>query len=228
MKTTHAITLAALLATGTITTAHAADYAAGLSLGSTGLQAEFSLRNDFQLRESDQIQTRFALGGASDDNNDDLEINDTDYKGDFDLTTAKATMDWFPFAGKARKVFFSAGLLYVDGSVDANADLTKTFDVGGTSVKPGDIQELRAKIEQDAVSPYLGVGWGNRIGNDNGFSFVAELGIAIPTGKADVTLTAKDSNNHLSAAALRKEERSIRDESDDISALASVGVTYHF
>lgn len=207
---------------------HAADYAAGVGLG-PGVGATFSIKNNLHFRNDDQVQTRFELYGADIDDEDGIEISGIDYEGDIDLTTAKATMDWYPFnEGWGRKVFFSGGLTYMNSEIDADAELDKSFKIGAQQINPGDIQGLNVDIEQDPVSPYLGIGWGNKIGKESGFSFMVEVGVGFPTSDPDVNLTLTDANNVVSAADLAKEKKQLEDDLDGAFGMGSIAVTYHF
>lgn len=209
------------------TAIQAADYSAGIGIG-PGLGGTFSVKNDLHFREGDQVQSRFELFGFDVDDEDDIEISGIDYKGDLDFTTAKATMDWFPFSGKARKVFFSGGLTYTKAEIDADAELDKSFKIGSQQINPGDINGLNVDIDQNPVSPYLGVGWGNRIGKNSGFSFLVELGVGFPTSDADVKLSLNDPNGVVSAADLKKEKDQLEDDLDGAFGMGSIAVTYHF
>lgn len=209
------------------TSANSADYAAGIGFG-TGPGVNFALKNKIHFRDDDQVQTRFDIYGFGVDDADDMELEDIDYKGDLDISTAKATMDWYPFSGGAKKVFFSGGLAYSNFEIDGEAKLDKSFNVGSTQVNPGDIQSLTLDIDHNPVSPYLGVGWGNRIGEDSGFSFMVELGVAMPLSDADVSLTSEDSAGVISAADLKAEQDQIEDELDGLAAIGSIALTYHF
>lgn len=210
------------------TALQAADYSAGLGIGA-GLGATFSVKNALHIREDDQLQSRFELFGGSADAEDDLEFSDIDYKGDLSIGLAKATMDWYPYSdGWARKVFFTGGLVYSNLDIEADAELHKSFRIGDQQINPGDIQRLHLDIEHNPISPYLGVGWGNKIGDSTGWSFFVELGVGIPTSDPDFTLTLDDANNVVSAADLEKERRQLEDDLEGPFASGTIAVTYHF
>ena len=216
------ITVSALLATAS---SHAANYSAGVSLGSTGLGANFSLKNDLQFRSNDQVQTRLQISGLNVDDIDDIKYRGIRYEGDVDSHTARATMDWFPFTNR---FFVSAGVDYSNYDVSLTADSTRIYDIGQHTVNKGDNVTTSLDIDDKGFSPYLGIGWGNRIGQENGFSFLAELGVLIPTGDADVDFSVNDPGNTVSAADIAAEKKQIEDDLEGLSAVASVGVTYHF
>jgi len=61
-----------------------------------------------------------------------------------------------------------------------------------------------------------------------GFGFQAEVGAAIPTSDADVTLSAVDPNNYLSPANLAKEKKDIEDDINGIQGFVTATVYYQF
>ncbi len=203
----------------------AADYSAGATFGSTGLGLGLSLKNNLHFRDDDQVQTRLSISGFSADDIDDLEFSGIDYEGDFDTRSARATMDWYPFDNR---FFVSAGLDYSKYDIDLDAETSQSYNIGRQPVNPGDNVTTRLEIDDKGVAPYFGIGWGNRISEDSGFSFLAELGVLIPTGDPDVDLTVTDPGNLISAADIAAEKKQIEDELDGALAVASIGVMYHF
>lgn len=208
-------------------TSQASDYSAGAIIG-TGIGATVSFKNDFSLREGDQIQTRLSISGMGFDDADDMQFSDNDYEGDFSVSQTRATVNWYPFSGAARKVYFSTGVDYSTLDIDATSESDKDGKIGGTSYAAADNVRLDLDIEHNPVSPYIGVGWGDRIGVDSGFSFVVEAGVAVPTSDADVSLSVTDANGLITAADIAKEKKQIEDNFNGVIASASVGVTYHF
>jgi len=209
-----------------------AQYATALTLGSTGIGLEFSSTTNLSFTDNDHIQWRIGISGADADfdRGDDVEIAGIDYEGNIQWGEARAGLDWFPSnSGWSEKVFISSGLMYSNGEFDATADGTKGFSVGGTQVNPGDITSFRTEIENQQVMPYVSVGWGNKITGESGFDFQAELGIRVPTSDADVTVSAIDPGNVLSAAALAAEKRDIENDiNQDLDGFASIALSYHF
>lgn len=206
----------------------AADYSAGATLGTGGVGATFSFKNNFSLIDNDQFQTRLSISGIGVDDTDDLEFSGNDYKGDLAISQTRALMNWYPFSGVAKKVYFSAGVDYTTLDIDVTSEKGKDLKIGNTNYAASDNITLGLDVEQNPVSPYIGIGWGDRIGNDSGFSFVVEAGLLVPTSDADVTLSVTDPNNRVSAADIAKEKQKIEDDYSGVFASASVGVTYHF
>jgi hypothetical protein len=212
-------------------TAEVASYAVGASLGTTGLGVNLSGKTDWSLIQGDQLQWRLMAAGLNADLDDEeLDFSDIEYnKGDLDLFSLQAGVDWFPFqSGWSEKIFFSTGLLYSDLDISGSADTNKTFYVGGQQVVKGDITSLQTDIENSGVMPYLSLGWGNKITGETGFDFQAEIGLAMSTSDPDVSVTAVDPANVISANDLAREKKEIEDEFDGAFGFATIAVTYHY
>jgi len=219
----------ALLSSQNGFTEESPNYSLGATLGSTGIGLTASSTTDWHWTQGDQIQWRLVISGLSDNNNDDIEFNSTDYvKGDISLFNVQAGVDWYPFHGWADKVFLSGGLMYTDFEFDGVADNRKSFSVGGKRVNQGDITSLRTEVEQDGFAPYISVGWGNKLQDKRGFDFQAEIGLVMPTSDPDVKVTAVDPGNFLTAKNLADERREIEDDLDGIGAFVMASVVYHF
>ncbi len=217
-----ALAVAIASITGTV---YAADYSAGATLGSSGVGVSVSKKTDWHFIEGDQVQLRGTIAGLSTDKKDtDIDISGVDYDADLDLSSLQLGVDWYPFANS---VFFSGGLLSSDLELNGTSRNNKAYNVGGVNVLPSDNVSLNLDVDQSSVSPYISVGWGNRIRDNAGFAFHAELGLASSSG-ADVTLTATDPNNVLSAANIERERKELEDDFDGILAFANIGVSYHF
>lgn len=166
--------------------------------------------------------------GAIDDV--EFEISKTDYEGDADSAAAGIMLDWYPAdKGWQRKIFISSGIFYADTEYDAFAERKpgKVLNIGDARINSMDIESLNLKVENQQAVPYIGVGWGNKPRTDEGFAFVAELGLRY-LSDPDVKLIANDPNNLLSAENLRRERKDIADDLGGFNGFASVGVSYHF
>ncbi len=208
-----------------------ARYAIGATIGTTGLGLNMSGNTDWSLRSGDQLQWRVMASGLSADFEDDeFDFADIEYnKGDIDMFALQAGVDWFPFAsGWSEKVFFSTGLLYSDIEISGSANTDKTFYVGGQQVNKGDITSLQTDIDNQALMPYLSVGWGNKITGESGFDFQAEIGLAASTSDPDVKVTAVDPSNVLSASDLAREKKEVEDEFGGAFGFATIALTYHY
>lgn len=216
MKTLKLTTLFIALAGFTHISAQAADMSVGLNIGSYGVGAQVSGLTSYHFIENDQIQWRAVVGGLSGDIDDDdeIELNDIDYRGDVDVFGVQLGADWYPF--EQRGFFVSGGLAYFDHEFDLRS-VPGSFDSKA---------RLNTEIEHDSVAPYISVGWGNKIDSEPGFSFYAETGLLLPLNDADVTVS--NPNGGLSAAYLAQEKNDIEDDLDGVQLLFNLGVSYHF
>lgn len=209
-----------------------AQYSLGLSIGSQGVGASVAGKTPWSLKEGDQIQWRLVVSSADIDfdSDDDIELSDIDYNdGSLSMFGVQTGLDWYPAShGWADEVFISAGLMYSDLDLDANADLSKNFSVGNAAVRPGDIDKLNAKVEHSGVRPYVSLGWGNKLSAKRGFDFHTEIGVTFPTSDADVKITANDPSGFLSAADLAAERKDLEDDFSGPVAFFSAAVTYQF
>lgn len=209
---------------------YTADHSISIGLNTIGLGISTSGNTGWHIKEGDQIQWRAVLAGIDADDVDDIEFDDIEYdNGELKTLGFQFGLDWYPYQqGWAKQVFFSTGLLYADIELNGTADNNKSFNVGGQRVNPGDITSLTTTIEDTDIAPYVSVGWGNKLTGHRGFKFHAELGLTPSTSNADVTVTAVDPGNILSAANLAKEKSDIEDDIDGVAAFAAVNVAYHF
>ncbi|OZG70705.1 hypothetical protein BTA51_24245 [Hahella sp. CCB-MM4] len=209
--------------------AHGADYSVGGRLGTQGIGASLTQKQDWSLTDGDQLQLRFLVVGLDVNDIDDLELNGRDYKGDISSYSLQGGVDWYPFSGRyTDNFFFSTGLTYFDNDINGTSKDYLSANIGGTSVTSADRVKLNADIEQSSLAPYLSMGWGNRIREEGGLSFQAELGFMAPFSDADVKLTATDPGSRLSAQNLERERQRIEDDLGDIYGFLSVAVTYQF
>ncbi|MGB0867654.1 MAG: hypothetical protein ACPGSC_14175, partial [Granulosicoccaceae bacterium] len=83
-----------------------------------------------------------------------------------------------------------------------------------------------ATIDQSAVAPYLGIGWGNKLAGKSGLSFFAELGVMKPLDDAKVSLTS--TSDSVTQADINKEKREIEDAFNEARLTAALGLSYRF
>lgn len=203
--------------------ASASDHAVGGTLNPFGVGAFYTYKF------SDSFHLRSTLVGASIDDGD-VEFSDIDYEGDGDSSAVGLLVDWYPMSeGWKRNIFISTGLYYYDVEFDgeAEAKLGSQLEIGNVSVDANQLNFLDLKVETQEVTPYLGVGWGNKPRGEKGFAFVTELGLTY-LDTPDVSLAIGDPDGRVSAADLEAERKSIEDDLDGVSGFLSVGVSYHF
>ncbi len=95
----------------------------------------------------------------------------------------------------------SVGLDFNESPFTSDANSSISYSIGNQAVNPSDNISTKLDIDHNnPISPFLGIGWGNRIGSNSGFSFLAEIGILILSSDVDVTLEVTDPDNRVSDA----------------------------
>jgi len=174
---------ACLLAAGTFTTTSAqAQVGATLDLGTTGVGAHLVLPI------SPGLNGRVGLNYFKHDFT--KRSGQVEYDLDGKLQTVDALLDWYPRAGGNFRV--TAGVLYNDTRFDATAapDQLGSFSLNGTRYSAADVGLLRGKVDFRKAAPYLGIGWGNALNSERGWSFGGDLGVFYQ-GSARVSLRSE-------------------------------------
>ncbi len=176
---------------------------------------------------NENINAKLMLSGFNIDN-EDIEFSDIDYEGDFDLGAVMATVDWYPFDNKAKKLYFAGGLALVDFNFEADAKTDRNIRFANKTLRPGDIESLTIDFEDNSVAPYIGIGWGNPISSNKRFSFQSELGLLFSLQDPDVSFTVVDPMNNVTAEDINQEIERVRDDYSGVNLYASVSVAYRF
>lgn len=199
-------------------------FSAGARLSSLGLGVE----GTFKLNETTNIRVSLDRFGLTDNINKD----GVNYEQDAKVTTFGVLADWYPFKGRFR---VSAGAMANNGAIELQAVCNQLCGIGkngytSATVNPG---KLKADIDVDVLSPYVGVGWVYTFSNQR--TYLALDAGALLQQKRDVSLTASgDFNNQngtkVSAgssafqADLQLEQQNIQQDLDDTKALGLLGV----
>ncbi|MBQ0934068.1 hypothetical protein [Ideonella paludis] len=173
---------------------------------------------------SDTVTVRLDLAtiGTRDKSGVEQGIN---YKGQYKSNRTGLFADWFVAGG-----FRLTGGVTVN---DTKFDLTAFGDgtpikIGNTSYATTTADRFVANIKFPSTTPYIGIGWGHKMGN-SGWGFVADLGASI--GKATVATRVEGPLlSQVSQADLDRETQELRDGVGKVRALPqlSVGVSYQF
>jgi len=122
---------------------------------------------------SDYISTRVGFNTYTYKHNATSSLINYDFK--WQLKTASAVADWYPFGGGFRT---SAGLFYNDNKMDYEAKPTGgNFVVNGATYTTSDIGTLQGTISFLKASPYIGIGWGNPVSKNSGWGLVTDFGL---------------------------------------------------
>lgn len=199
-----------------------ADTGVGVKVGTNGLGIELTY-NIFE-----QINLR---GGYSNlEYSDDVDTTDVEYDADFEMDGVFLFADWHPFDSSFR---VSAGLYnFFNSELTGDAEvLSGTITINDVTYNASDLGFLEAEIEYDTVAPYIGIGWGNAVGNHD-WTFTIDLGV-LYLGSPDV-----DINYGCNVPALcddidddvQAEKDELEDEAEDYEwwPVLNLGIAYKF
>ncbi|QNA99693.1 hypothetical protein [Massilia sp. Se16.2.3] len=169
----------AMLACLMAATPAAAQVGASLDAGSTGVGAHLS----FPLASS--LNGRLGVNYFKHDFT--RSSGQLEYDLDGKLQTVDALLDWYPRAGSSFRL--TGGVIYNNTRFDAVAEPNglSTFRLNGTQYNIAEVGILVGKVDFRKAAPYLGIGWGNALSDERGWSFGGDLG-AYYQGSARVSL----------------------------------------
>lgn len=159
--------LPCLLLSACLSSAAHADYALAWRAGTFGfgIEVDRSLRPDLNLRLGYHLFSRSR----------NLHSEDVDYDAALTISAASAIVDWHAWQSP---LHFSAGLSM--SGPEARLRTTPsgdTYTFNGQTYAASDIGRLDGTVKQKyPVAPYVGVGWGNVLGDRDRFTLLVELG----------------------------------------------------
>ncbi|MDA0323932.1 MAG: hypothetical protein O2923_14620 [Verrucomicrobia bacterium] len=195
-----------------------ANFAVGAKISTLGIQAEatVALTDTLNLRGSYNFL----------DYSTDEKFDDINYAVDINFSSVSALIDWHPFKNGFR---ITGGVVQHNSDATLDATPTEAERIGDTVYPAEIIGTVTGDVDFDDLAPYVGIGFGNAIGDSTSFSFSFDLGVAIQS--YDITLSAP------SAALvpgleddLRAEEKDIEDDLNDyeIYPVIAFGIAYRF
>lgn len=134
----------------------------------------------------DQLNARAGLSYFTFNTSGGGGGDDYTYDGKLKLLTFSALADWFPFEYNFR---ITGGIFINLNKGDLTLTPATTHSLGGTVYTPEMLGSLSATVDVNKISPYLGLGYGNRLLTE-GLGFTLDVG-AIYQGAPKVDLTAK-------------------------------------
>lgn len=113
-------------------------------------------------------------------------FEDVQYQGRVRLQSESAALDFYP--SKKHSFRISVGAFFNQNQFTGNPDPNQSITIGGVTYTPAEFGNVRLKVKQQPVSPYVSIG-GNFFYFDRGhhWSLGGELGVAY--GRWDVSLT---------------------------------------
>ena len=182
-----------------------------------------------------------------------INLNESqfDYDGDLNLFNVSSILDVHPFKSSGFRI--SAGLIFGNNNIQGTADVSEqvadeieNVEVLGQTIDIRDFIDIQGLATLDAdvditnsVSPYLGIGGGNPVGEGKGLGFWWNAGVVFG-GSPDVTVTPNIPNSVPEAlrgevqqaanALVENEEQDIEDDLDFLSVypVISLGISYQF
>lgn len=136
------------------------------------------------------------------------------YQLDGKLQTVDALLDWYPRTGSVFRL--TGGLLYNGSRFDAVAEPGGLggFTLNGTRYNAADVGILVGKVDFRKLAPYLGIGWGNALGQERGWSFGGDLGVFYQ-GAARVSL--RSANCSAASALCQRIARDVAAEQERLA-----------
>ncbi|MDH3760512.1 MAG: hypothetical protein OEU50_05965 [Gammaproteobacteria bacterium] len=215
--------------------ASAVDVGVGAKVGINGVGLNLALGL------SKRVNLRVAVSEVEiDDEEETITVGDDGAEGDIeaeldvDFGSNAVLLDWHVFNGGFR---ITAGLFKQTGAVDLSGRLQGSIIVDGQPLAPGDINgDIGGEVKlSDSYQPYLGIGWGRAAGGKGGFSFTADIGLAMLDPEVDFDASVNGGGpNGLDQAELDQRlaemEADAEEELDDLELwpVLSVGVNYSF
>ena len=159
----------------------------------------------------------------------DQKIDDIDYEFDFNLLSGSLMADWHFLQSAFR---LTAGVVINGNNVDLQARTNDPlFIIDDVAYSGQDVGELDGTIDFNRVSPYLGIGWGNSVGEKHRVSFFMDLGVLFQGApQADLSATGPIASDPEFRRHLRNEEAEIEDETKKfrLYPVFCIGVAYQF
>ncbi len=210
--------------------------AGSVDLGTTGFGVE--LVGGF----SPAINGRLGFRGHTFDADIEGEASgsgasELDYDGDFKLRGAFGLLDFYPLEG--RRFHLTTGAVFNRSDVELEASCRDPAgcEVGGVVVVPGvgvggvTINSVTADVDFDDVAGYFGLGFGNPLADQTGWSFRLEAG-AVFLGEPSIELSSTGTcqSDADCRRALEREEAELEEDAKDyeIYPVVNLGVSYRF
>lgn len=142
-----------------------------------------------------------------------------EYDADLTLFSIGALIDWHPTGGIFR---VSGGFIYNGNEVEGKAE--GDIEIGDNEYT--DI-EVKATVDFDEFSPYVGIGWDTSFGAEKQWGFICDLGI-IYHGEPNVKIKATGTG--IDPDDVEQEEEELEDNIEDFKwyPVITLGLIYRF
>lgn len=142
-------------------------------------------------------------------------VDDTDvtYDGKLKIAAASAIFDWHVFNGGFRLSFGAAEKgpkVDITGVPSSN----NTYELNNHIYSANQIGSINGSIKiGDSAAPYIGIGWGNTVDEEDRFTFLLDLGV-IHTGKPKTSLTVTCNSSLPSATCTQLQNDANAEKAD--------------
>ncbi len=197
------------------------DMALGIKMGTLGVGAEMT----FGLLP--HLNARVGINGFS--YGYSTTVEEIDYDFDLNLFSGSLLADWHFLGGAFR---LTGGIVLNQNGLDLKANTARDrYIIDDIAYSVNDVGRLRGTIDFNTISPYLGIGWGNAVGENSRLSFFIDLGLLFQgSPQADLDVTGPIGSDPEFQRHLRNEEKEIEDETDKYTVypVIAIGVAFKF
>lgn len=155
------------------------------TLGVTVKGGSLGLGGDLTLNLGERINLRGGINWAR--LTSDIDLDEADIESDIEWNTFPVLLDWHPFESVFR---LTGGVIFNANEVKFTGTPKEAIRFNGTDYS---LDSLDGGITFDDVAGYVGLGFGNAVGDDGRWHVACDIGVMIQ-GSPDVDLTATASN----------------------------------
>ena len=158
----------------------------------------------------------------------DDDVSGIDYDFGLHLRSLSGLVDWYIFDGPFR---ITGGVLSIDNEFDLKALANQDITIGDHTYTSAEVGRLSGRVDIEGLASYIGIGWGNPVGQGRRWGFYSDMGVAF-TKSPDVVLRATGTKigDSTFQADLAKEEKDIKDDVDNLKVypVLSLGLYIRF
>ena len=197
------------------------DTAIGIKAGTPGLGLELTmgLLPNLNLREGINA---FQYGIS-------MEVNSIDYDFDLNLLNLPLLIDWHILESGFR---ITGGMVLNGNEIDLVSNVDGELVIINNKAYPSDqVVTISGTMGFNYLTPYLGIGWGNAVGENNRFSIGLDLGIMFQGGpRASLSIDGPLGSDPGFQEDLDAEARAIEEDTDnyDFYPVIAVGLNLRF
>jgi hypothetical protein len=162
------------------------------------------------------------------DDSNDGSSQDLTLNADVKLNSIPLLLDWHPFKGGFR---LSAGLIFNSNEINATGICeVASCELGDMSFDAATLGTTKVQLDMGGTQPYLGLGYGNAVSSEGGFSFAFDFGVVFQDPTVTVTPSASCQADPDCREQAAQEEADLNDDAQDFGLypVLSFGLSYAF